>query len=136
MAIYSGSSRFGTGKQILKNAIHQKTMLRTMTKMRSSMKATMKMIWIEKEQTNANAPVGSEFSSGLSLRKDVSLPRTWPIFLRIASDIRKVTLGLNLRIPAMLTSVGSGMRIARAGASGSYTGARVNSIDAWLTTWT
>src|SRR5262249_14675604 len=131
---HSGSSCFGIGRQMRKKAIHQKTMLRMKTKISSRKKATMKMIWIEKEQMKAiPSPSDGSLNSGGSFSNLGSWPLRFFIFCRTASDIMKLTPFLNLRSPAMLTSLGSGMRTGRTGASGSKKGAKRKDAEGWLT---
>src|SRR5712692_5686439 len=104
----------GNGKHIFKNGIQKKTMFNRMTKINSTMSAQMVMIGSENVQIE---PMEGVLSHERLPSSTFFASDTQPICCCSLSEMRKVTFLLNLRRPATLVSIGSEIRIGRAGAS-------------------
>src|SRR5581483_5850399 len=119
------------GRQIRSSGSHQKIMLSRLMKIISTINAHRLMIGMENEHSSPRLNLDSDPRSPFN----ALLPSaTRPIWLRSLSEIRNATFFENLRRPPCEVSTGSGMRMGRAGASGSKNEASANCSVGALTT--
>ena len=140
---------FGNGKHMMKNGTHRKMMSNRFTMIINRINAQMVMMGIDNEQimpsespaSSAHGPpsgTSRSLCSGHGKTVRIRSPRPRPcarvIWPHSTSLIMKAVFLSNLRRPAGVVSMGSAMRIGRAGASGSKKPAIKNGSVGSLTT--